>query len=871
MRISKLSIGALFLISSNAMFFSQTVQDTIQKESKISDIVIQGTNNKKTETAVLVEQKKATIQKQAVSAEEISRKGVSNVEQGLTKVTGITTVEGRGLFVRGLEERYNYLLVNGLGTPSNNPFQKIVALRQFPTDVVGKLNIYKSFNANLYGDFAGATFDVETLTIDKPFTKVEFSIGGNSISTFRKNFLISEGATGMKGYTGLNAEDRRLPALIRNVRPQAHQFTAQEAAGAFKDGWNVSPIRALPNTGMSFTTAQKMGNLRFLFSLNHSSNYSYKEGAKNQFLNLGNTIYLNNDLLRKQYNYSVETSALMGLAYKKRGTNIALNAIFLQNADNIIEDFYGYRNYETQKKDLGFFRVNQMDISRFINLQLTASHKINHRHTIKGGISYVINNYAQPDRKIMEGSRQDQFGNMLEHDQIYMAYGGNNLIRQYLDVNSKFYSSAFAEYQLNLGNKGDKKDYPIQLTLGYNGFMDARKNSYRFIFARPKITGQGFIIHKNSLDSQIFTDIQQGNLTYIEESDPYNFLSNMYQGVGAGYALLNIKPNDSWDILLGGRYEKDMSLIRYRMPGQSNTINLIKDKDFILPSLAIKKALNHQHNLRFSASTTVTRPVLIETMPITYVNPDNENIKGNADIQNSQNINLDFKWEYFPTSKEMMAVNLFGKQIKNAIERSFEPSAFSGGTVVSFFNAKKATIVGVELEGILNLGRISDALTHFSLGTNATFMYTNVERSDLQLKMEKPESVALTDLKKRGLQGAAPYTINADLKYETKNTNHQKRTVSLIYNVSGPKIFIVGVAGTDSLLEQPYHQLDLVYQEQLNKHWNIKFGVKNMLNAKYEILLGKDNYLPLENPNQTNTYTDYYRGIRFNLSVGYTF
>ena len=190
---------------------------------------------------------------------------------------------------------------------------------------------------------------------------------------------------------------------------------------------------------------------------------------------------------------------------------------------------------------------------------------------------------------------------------------------------------------------------------------------------------------------------------------------------------------------------------------------------------------------------------------------------------------------------------------------------------MSFFNAKKATIVGVELEGILNLGRISEALNHFSLGANATFMYTNVERSNLQLKMEKPESVALADLKKRGLQGAAPYTINADLKYETKNTNHQKRTVSLIYNVSGPKIFIVGVAGTDSLLEQPYHQLDLVYQEQLNKHWNIKFGVKNMLNAKYEILLGTDNYLPLENPNQTNTYTDYYRGIGLNLSVGYTF
>lgn len=83
-----------------------------------------------------------------MGAEEISRKGISNVEQGLTKVTGINSVEGRGLFVRGLEERYSYLLIDGLGSPSNNPFQKIIALKQFPTDVVGKLNIYKTFNAD---------------------------------------------------------------------------------------------------------------------------------------------------------------------------------------------------------------------------------------------------------------------------------------------------------------------------------------------------------------------------------------------------------------------------------------------------------------------------------------------------------------------------------------------------------------------------------------------------------------------------------------------------------------------------------------------------------------------------------------------------
>ena len=177
-------------MTSQQVVFSQvTKTDSVKTkdEKVIEGVQLRGNANKKSESAILVEQKKAIIQKQSMGTEEISRKGISNVEQGLTKVTGINTVDGRGIFVRGLEERYNTLLINNLGSPSNNPFQKIIALKQFPTDVVGKLNIYKTFNANLYADFAGATFDIETLTYEKPFSKVEFSIGVNSVSSFRSS------------------------------------------------------------------------------------------------------------------------------------------------------------------------------------------------------------------------------------------------------------------------------------------------------------------------------------------------------------------------------------------------------------------------------------------------------------------------------------------------------------------------------------------------------------------------------------------------------------------------------------------------------------------------------------------------------------
>lgn len=876
MKIYKLSVAVLFL--SGSVFYAQEVKkDTANKEKKIEGVVLLGSTNKKTETAVLGEQKKAIIQKQAVSAEEISRKGISNVEQGLTKVTGITTVEGRGLFVRGLEERYNYLLINGLGSPSNNPFQKIIALKQFPTDVVGKLNIYKTFNSNLYGDFAGATFDIETLTIDKPFTKIEFGIGVNTLSTFRKGFKVSEGASGFNGYLGLNSEDKQLPSAIENSRPNNYRFSANESLSQFKDNWNVDEIKSLPNTSIGFTTVQKVkagetGSLGILFSLNQSSEYSFREGSKNQFKDFGGVINLNNDLQRKQYNYELESSALLGFGYKNKGTVLNLNAMFLQNVNNIIEDYYGYKNNQVQNKDIGFFRTNQQDLSRFLDIQLTGSQKLGERHLLKAGGSYVINNYEQPDRKILEGSRQDLNGNVLPDNQLLLAYGGNNIIRQYLDVNSRFYGSAYGEYSVFLGEKGDKKDYPMQLSVGYNGFADMRKTSYRFLFGKPNGTaGQSFLIDKNSPQEKFNSDLANNLFFFQEETDPSLFYTSMYQFVNAGYINFNYKPTETWDVLIGGRYENDMTLIRFSKQGAAQKTNLEKERNLFLPSLAVKKALNSKNNLRFSFSKTVTRPVLIETMEISYINPDNETIKGNPDIQLSDNYNFDLKWEYFPTSKEMFSVNLFAKRINNAIERSFVSSGDANGVTVTFYNAKKADLAGIELEGILSLGRISESLNKFTLGANATFMYTDVERSDDQLKLEQPNpNYYKGGLKKRGLQGASPYTINADLKYETKTKNNLSRTLSLVYNVSGSKIYAVGTSGSDNFYEKPFHQLDFVYQEQITKNWNVKAGVQNILNNRYKILLGDESYYDVQT-NGNNTYTDYFRGINFNLTVGYTF
>lgn len=66
----------------------------------LKDVVVKASGNREKETVLLYDQKKAVVIKQSIGAQEMARKGVSDVEEGLTKVTGITKVDGRGLFCK---------------------------------------------------------------------------------------------------------------------------------------------------------------------------------------------------------------------------------------------------------------------------------------------------------------------------------------------------------------------------------------------------------------------------------------------------------------------------------------------------------------------------------------------------------------------------------------------------------------------------------------------------------------------------------------------------------------------------------------------------------------------------------------------------
>jgi outer membrane receptor protein involved in Fe transport len=823
---------------------------------KLKDVVIKSSGgSREKETALLLDQKQAVVIKQSIGAQEMSRKGVSDVEDGLTKVTGITKVDGRGLFIRGLEDRYNNLLVNDLQTPSNSPFKKIIPLDLFPTDVVGVLNIYKTFNPNISGDFAGGTVNIETAQ-PKNITKLNVGFGYTTNNNL-KNFLLSDDATSTKGTFGLIGNDRELPSVFGSV-PSGKKLSPEEYNNAYGDkNWDIDETASPLNSSIGFLHSQKFNlekerNISYIMSFNFDNKYVFREGVDRTF-NLGQGNYDNN-LLTTQYSYQTTFSGLAGLKYKTDRLNLNFISLFIQATESIIQDQLGYTNSLANVTN-NLIRGNQFEESRYWNTQLFGDYKLTEdgKHSIKAGGSYVKTGFQQPDRKFITGQK-------VSDTEINMSYGGNNLNRQYLDVNGNFYFSALAEYNLKFGNKQKQNN----LSVGYNNYLNDMQSSYRFFSGRRNID-KNYTANLNTISTEINDDINNG-IVYIQEESNGDYKVKLNQFVNAGYFNLSLTFEEKWNLNAGLRAENSTREIKYRDQGDPFGSAYRKKTDEnldFLPSLNAKYALNEKSNLRGSVAKTITRPVAMELLPINYINPDGTSVSGNENLLNSDNYNVDFKYELFPNNKELFAIGAFGKMIENPIERVFKPTANSGGQITTFKNSEQAVLYGAEIEMILSGNRISESLSNFTFGFNTSLMSTDVT---IDLTKQGNE---LENSSSRKLQGASDWMINTDLKYDFTLNNDWKNTMTLVYNVYGDRIFAVGSSGIDHIYEKSFSKLDFVWTSTLSKNIEVKFTAENLINPYYRKELGKNSTIKITE--DSLVLREYKKGVGFSVNLGYTF
>jgi outer membrane receptor protein involved in Fe transport len=834
-----------------------TVNKTlVLAENNLKEIVVKSSGSREKETVLLLEQKKAVEIKQSIGAQELARKGISDVEEGLTKITGITKVDGRGLFVRGLEDRYNNLLINGLAVPSNNPFKKIIPLDLIPTDIVGVLDTYKTFNANIYGDFAGATFDIITAKGGKSITKINFGSGYTTSNNLEK-FLLSKGVSNTSNFFGFPSNNRKIPAALGST-PSNQTLTANQSTTQFGSGYDVEQTLAPLNTSFGILNAEKFNvgknSLNYLLSLNYDNKFEIRKGVDRFFNNIGD---YENNLSNTKYIFTTNNSTILALNFKSNKLNLTSNTFYLKTTENLIQDQLGFTGGNSLVGKNTFLRLNQLTTTSFLNSQLLADYKIteNDKHHAKLGFSFTKTSFQMPDRKTFKGDKIDDMTTSI-------SYSGNTLYRQYFDMDSKYHLSGLAEYSYKFGNDDFAKSN--KFTLGYNGYNTKMKSNIRFLISSG--SSNPTAISTNTPDAYLATQTQAGNFTYREGTNS-TYYSDLEEINNSGYFDLALKFGEKYELNIGGRIEKFDRKIKFREPGlfdQAFQIVNRNDIDF-LPSLNVKYKLNDKSNLRFAASKTKTKPVIMEVYPVEIVNLDGTIENGNPKLINSDNYNFDIKYELFPTNKELIAISAFSKYIKNPIERIFTASA--GSTqITTYDNSKNAMIFGAELEALYQLDRISNSLSNFAFGFNTSLMYTKVTIDKVK---NSYETIARDDNSIRQLQGASPWLINADLRYDFKINENWKNTLTLVYGVYGDRIFAVGTEKLDNINEKSINKLDLVLGSKINKNWDLRFSVDNLLNPLYRMELGNKSRTITNEPDLI--VKSFKRGVGLSFNLAYTF
>jgi len=192
-------------------------------------------------TAMLLDERRNSSNvADVLGAEAMSRSGDGSAGAALARVTGITLVDGKYVYVRGMGERYSATLLNGTRLPSPEPERRVVPLDLFPTSILDSIVVQKTYSPDMAGDFGGGVVQLRTKELP-----TEFTAGVSVKGAYRFQTSFNEGLSGQGGPTdwlGIDGGYRALPGEVA----EASAESPLEEAGMFStDGYTADELEAL--------------------------------------------------------------------------------------------------------------------------------------------------------------------------------------------------------------------------------------------------------------------------------------------------------------------------------------------------------------------------------------------------------------------------------------------------------------------------------------------------------------------------------------------------------------------------------------------------------------------------------------------------
>jgi TonB-dependent receptor len=849
-------VGTQIKIDSIIVLCNQVkIQDVAFTKNIVTEkavIIKAATSKKETSAALITFQKNTSAVASVISQEVIKRSPDRNTGEVIKRMPGASIQEGKFIIVRGLADRYNQAMLNGILLTSTEPDRKTFSFDLIPATMIDNIIVNKTFTPELPGEWAGGLIQVNTKDVpSKSFFNIQLSTGFNT-QTINRTFL--QDAAERLSWLGFNNGQQNLPNTYTtkgnfDVSPN----NAKTAIGQqLSNQWVSTALAAAPinygiqlNGGTTTNLFKKV--VGFNFSLSYNKNYQFLDLLNQQNKVAGNIVTTESSFNDDKYRQQAVLGALVSATLKLNNKNsVGVKTVLNINGQSSVTERSGIdisrADQYLKGTELGFKQ------NIFYTTQVNGDHVLNNQLRFKWYGAFNILDGQQPDqrrilyertnnndafRAIISNSLSQQSGSRIYQDlsdYIYTTGGDLNYsfnafkLKQNLKVgymlqikDRLFDAKLFANY-LPIDNLV-LRQLPADIIFDPANFGDGLNNKFAF----DAIKGKTFRYMANTIL----------NATFIQLD---NYLTEKLRVVWGGRL-------EHFDQLVGSVNKTDLR----------HSYTVVTD---FLPGISATYKANSKTNYRFSVSQTVIRPELRELSFLNLYDFElNASVQGNPALLRTKVTNVDARYELYPRAGETFSFAAFYKHFDNPIEQLFNEGA-GGSSTFTYQNPKRAISTGVEVEFRKKLTE-SQAFRNFTIQANASYIYSRITDKKFNVN--------------RQLQGQSPYVVNLGILYDVEKLG---LTATLLFNQIGNRIYLVGDisagAGSPDIYEAARPLLDFQISKKVAKNkGELRLSVSDILNQRQYFYQNIDQNKGLKKGIDVYRFTRQF-GTSINLTFNYT-
>ncbi|HEY0977143.1 MAG TPA: outer membrane beta-barrel protein [Flavobacteriales bacterium] len=845
----------------------ETVTADIQLDGGAQEMeAVQVVKERRTESevAVMQEVRKSDQVVNGVGRQQIAKGQDRNAGDVVKRIPGVTLVSDRFVMIRGLSDRYNTVLLNDVIAPSLEADKRAFSFDLIPSGALDRVLIYKTGAPELPGEFAGGVVKINTLSVpSENETRITYA------GSFRNGTTGSDFLTDKAGTTDLLGFDNGTRTLPGNFPSNVNRLSGEQLASAGRgltNNWSANEGTALPDQRLGLMLARrfgKPGGIQYgnvttveyaLTSVAYTAqNYNYNmfdpaAGRSDSLYRYSDNENIRNTRISVLHNWT----ALLG----SRG-KIEFRNLFNQQGE-------GRTTLRTGRDFDGDFDVRNVAFRwqerTVYSGQLHGSHDLaDDRTNVQWTAGYGLALSKEPDYRRARTTRSAGQSDSDTPYQIQIAptASATNAGRFFSDLDEKVITGR-VDVERKVGGNASKVTGKIRA-----GVFVERKDrefSARWMsFVKSNFTqfDQGLLAL--SLD-EAFSDANINTTTGFKlmegtnPSDAYTAANTLM----AGYLGSTFTFDSAFTVSAGARVEhnhQELSSGTYT----NGIISVDNPVLSILPSLNASYNLTKRSLVRVAVSQAVNRPEFRELAPFTFYDfSSNSTLAGNPDLKTARILNLDARWEFYPTLNEVMSIGVFYKRFTDPIETFFVSSTGGGTRNLTYKNAAGADNLGVEVEVRRSLASMSSATWAEKVGVvfNGSVIKSTVDLGEQ----------AVGQKRERPMMGQSPYVANAGVYYDDAKTGLRG---SVLWNVFGRRLYAVGNSLFPDIYEMPRNSVDITVSKTLGKHFDVKLSVQDLLNQRMSLKQDSDGNGTIDGVDED--VLTFRRGQYFSAGVGYRF